>query len=221
MWPLGAISAANGIIVADTSADVWTAASGTANLQVYAAQLVSLAAAAARPVRRPRLVLASVGLVPLHGAGRLADQAAGHRPGRRHLPARRAGLLPEHPGLRRQQHPDHVRRHGGAGDGDDHARPVRGQRRHRLRQQLHAAAARPRADLFLFQGDLKLQILNEVLSGAGMVRFQAFQYLAAMPNRYVAAAATGSSVSAGGDVAHATLTSQHSGSLLILSGSGY
>ena len=77
------------------------------------------------------------------------------------------------------------------------------------------------ADLFLFQGDLKLQILNQVLSGAGMVRFQAFQYLAAMPNRFVAGAASGSSVSAGGDVAHATLTSQHSGSLLILSGSGY
>ena len=52
-------------------------------------------------------------------------------------------------------------------------------------------------------------------------RFQAFQYLVAMPNRFVAAAAVGSTVSAGGDVAHATLTSQHSGSLLILSGSGY
>jgi hypothetical protein len=42
-----------------------------------------------------------------------------------------------------------------------------------------------------------------------------------MPNRYVAAAATGSNVSAGGDVAHATLTWQESNSLLILSGSGY
>ena len=80
--------------------------------------------------------------------------------------------------------------------------------------------ARPQ-DLFLFQGDLKLQILQQVLAGAGMVRFQAHQYLAAMPNRYVAGATVGSSVTAGGDVAHATFTSQHSGSLLILASSGY
>ena len=70
--------------------------------------------------------------------------------------------------------------------------------------------ARP-DDLFMFPGEVRLQTLDEVLSGSMQVRFQASQYLVAMPNRFVAAAAVGSSVSAGGDVAHATLTSQHSG----------
>ena len=77
------------------------------------------------------------------------------------------------------------------------------------------------ADLFMFSGEIRLRLLEELLSGSGQARFQADQYIAAMPNRYVAAAAVGSSVSAGGDVAHGTLTWQETESLLILSGSGY
>jgi hypothetical protein len=51
------------------------------------------------------------------------------------------------------------------------------------------------------------------------VRFRLHCYIAGMPHRFVAAAAVGSNVSAGGDVAHGTLTS--SVALLQFSGSGY
>ena len=41
VWPAGAIADTNGIIVADSSADAWTAASGTASLWASTSQLVS------------------------------------------------------------------------------------------------------------------------------------------------------------------------------------
>jgi hypothetical protein len=221
VWPAGAIAAANGIIVADTTATTWTGVESTASIHSQAAQLTSLA-------RRLRarsdgwawiwhpwtwsLYTAQVDsqlrpLVTSQNIGGLPDGAVGEYMNipvfcDSNIPTTFGGTVAPMMGtISAGQYAANA----GTGTGNSYTPML---------------LARPK-DLFLFQGDLKLQILDEVLSGAGMVRFQAFQYLAAMPNRYVAAAATGSSVSAGGDVAHATLTSQHSGSLLILSGSGY
>jgi HK97 family phage major capsid protein len=221
VWPAGAIAAANGIIVADTTADVWTAASGTANLQVSTAQLVSL-------LRRLRgrsdgltwywhpwvwsLYTAQVDsqtrpLVTDQDAATFPDGVLGYYMnvpviGDNNIPTTFGGTVaPSMSTITNGQYAANA----GTGSGASYTPML---------------LARTK-DLFLFQGDLKLQIFNQVLAGAGMVRFQAHQYLAAMPNRYVAGSAVGSTVSAGGDVAHATLTSQHSGSLLILSGSGY
>jgi Phage capsid family len=221
VWPLGAIAAANGIIVADTSASVWTDAIGSPNLQVYTAQLVSLLrrlrgrsdglawywhpwvwslyASQVDNQTRPLLVEQNLDALPAGAIGQYLNIPVF---GDNNIPTTFGGTAPPSMGfLTAGQYAANP----GIGSGNSYT-PL--------------LLARTQ-DLFLFQGDLQLMIFDEVLSGAGMVRFQAFQYLAAMPNRYVAAAATGSNVSAGGDVAHATLTSQHSESLLILSGSGY
>jgi Phage capsid family len=224
VWPAGAIAAANGIIVADTSntaSQTWTVNSSGTTLHVYAAQLVSL-------LRRLRarsdglawiwhpwvwsLYTAQVDsqarpLINDQSAGTLPDGVLGYYQnipviGDNNIPTTFGGTVsPAMATITAGQYAANA----GTGTGASYT-PL--------------LLARP-DDLFLFQGDLKLQILNQVLSGAGMVRFQAFQYLAAMPNRYVAGAAVGSNVSAGGDVAHATLTWQETNSLLILSGSGY
>jgi HK97 family phage major capsid protein len=221
VWPAGAIAAANGIIVADSADDTWTAAAGTGNLYVSTAQLVSLA----RRLRarsdgwawywHPWVWSLYMAQMDSQNRPLVIDQDAATFPpdvlgyyqnipvvGDNNIPTTFGGTQPPMMGaLTNGQYAANA----GTGSGNSYTPML---------------LARTK-DLFLFQGDLKLQILDQVLAGAGLVRFQAFQYLAAMPNRYVAAAATGSSVSAGGDVAHATLTSQHSQSLLILSGSGY
>lgn len=222
VWPGGSIAAASGIVVADTTATVWTAAAGTASIHVQLKQTASL-------LRRLRarsddlawywhpwvweLYLAQVDLQdrPLyHGCepASLPTGAVGHYQGvpvwaDTNIPTTFGGAtLPPQMGAYTNGQYAAV---PGAGTGASYT-PL--------------LLARP-SDLYLFQGKLQMQLLSQVLSGNGMVRFQIFQYLAAMPNRYVAAAASGSNVSAGGDVAHATFTSQHSGSALILAGSGY
>ncbi len=221
VWPLGAIAAANGIIAADTTATVWTAAAGTANLHVDLAQLVSLArrlrarsdgwawiwhpwvwslfTAQVDSQTRPLATESNLEALPAGAIGQYQNIPVY---GDNNIPTTFGGTIPPMMGtITNGQYAANA----GVG-GNNSYTPM--------------LLARPK-DLYLFQGDLKMMLLSQVLSGAGMVRFQAFQYLAAMPNRYVAGSTVGSSVTAGGDVDHATLTSQHAGSLLILSGSGY
>ena len=220
VWPGGSIAAASGIVQADTTATVWTAAAGTASLHVNAAQTVSLA----RRIRnRPdgwawywhpwawSLYTAQVDLQdrPLVNCqcGDLPAGVLGYYQnlpviGDANIPTTFGGTqAPQMGAITNGQYAALT----GTGTGASYT-PL-----------LLARAD----DLYMFAGEIRLQLLTELLSGSGQARFQAVQYLAATPNRYVAAAAVGSSVSAGGDVAHATLTSQHAGSLLILSGSGY
>lgn len=224
VWPAGAIAAANGIIVADSnnaSGQSWTVASSGSSLHVYAAQLTSL-------VRRLRaradglawfwhpwtwsLYAAQVDsqgrpLVNSQNISGLPDGAVGEY---QNIPVYADANIPTTFGGTAAP------TMGAITNGQYAANPGTGSGN----SYTPLLLARTK-DLFLFQGDLKLQILQQALSGAGMVRFQAFQYLAAMPNRYVAGSTVGSSVTAGGDVAHGTLTWQQSNSLLILSGSGY
>lgn len=222
VWPAGAIAAANGIVLADTTAATWTAASGTANLHVDLTQLVSLArrlrarsdgwcwiwhpwlwslyTAQMDTVNRPLATESDLGGLPAGAIGQYQNIAVF---GDNNIPTTFGGAdaAPYIGAITAGQYAAFP----GTGTGNSYTPML---------------LARPQ-DLFIFSGEIQLQILDQVLSGSGQVRFQAFQYLAAMPNRFVAAAATGSNVSAGGDVAHATLTSQHSGSLLILGSSGF
>jgi hypothetical protein len=221
VWPAGAIAAANGIIVADTTADAWVSNTAQTCLWTYSAQLLSLA----RRIRARSdgwswywhpwawsLWLSQVddSNRPLalcgHTAG-LPDGAAGEYQGcpvylDSNVPTTFGGTIAPYMGAITAGQYAAV---AGSGTGASYTPMM---------------LARP-DDLYMFPGEVRLQIQDEVLSGSAQVRFLAYQYAVAMPNRFVAAAAVGSSVSAGGDVAHATLTSQHSGSLLILSGSGY
>lgn len=224
VWPAGAIAAANGIIVADSNnaaSQSWTVASSGTTLHVYAAQAVSL-------LRRLRARADSLAWywhpwtwslyaaqVDSQGRPLVNDQDLSG------LPAGAVGYYQNIPVWCDANVPTTfggttAPSVGAITNGQYAALPGSGTGA----SYTPLLLARPQ-DLFIFSGELQLQILDEVLSGSGMVRFQAFQYIAAMPNRYVAAAATGSNVSAGGDVAHATLTWQQSNSLLILSGSGY
>jgi fido (protein-threonine AMPylation protein) len=43
-------------------------------------------------------------------------------------------------------------------------------------------------DLFLWEGEMRTRVLQEVLSGTLQARFQLYAYLASMPNRYQNAA---------------------------------
>ncbi|MEY9837092.1 phage major capsid protein [Streptacidiphilus sp. EB103A] len=67
-------------------------------------------------------------------------------------------------------------------------------------------------DLFLWEGDLRTRALTEVLSGNLQVRFQLYNYVAAIPNRYQAytAVQTGAGpttvATAGSAVSYSTLT---------------
>jgi HK97 family phage major capsid protein len=224
VWPAGAIAAANGIVVADSNnatGQTWTVASAGSSLHVQSAQLVSL-------LRRLRaradglawywhpwtwsLYAAQVDsqgrpLVNSQNVSGLPDGAVGEYQNipvycDANIPTTTGGTIAPYIGTITNGQYAAI---PGSGAGASYT-PL--------------LLARP-SDLFVFSGEIQLQILTEVLSGSGQVRFQAHQYHATMPNRYVAAAATGSNVSAGGDVAHATLTWQQSNSLLILSGSGY
>ena len=220
VWPAGAIAAANGIVIADTSATSWTAMPNDTCLWQYTAQLLSLA----RRIRARSdgwewyfhpwvysLWLSQVDgnsrPLALCQCGDLPPGVAGYY---QNLPVRLDANIPTTFGGTIAPYM------GAITAGQYAAQPGTGTGNSYTPMLL----ARP-DDLFMFPGEVRLQTLDEVLSGTAQVRFQAFQYLVAMPNRYVAAAAVGSSVSAGGDVAHATLTSQSSESLLILSGSGY
>jgi HK97 family phage major capsid protein len=224
VWPSGAIAAANGIINADTnnaSGQTWTVASSGSSLHVYAAQTVSML----RRLRARADSLAwywhpwtwSLYAAQTDSQGRplvlgqdLSRWPSGVVGTYQNIPVYCDSNIPttfggtQAPFIGAISNGQYVAVPG-TGTGNSYT-PL--------------LLARP-ADLYIFSGDIKMQVLSEVLSGTGQVRFQVFQYIAAMPNRYVAAAATGSNVSAGGDVAHATLTWQESNSLLILSGSGY
>lgn len=67
-------------------------------------------------------------------------------------------------------------------------------------------------DLFLWEGEMRTRALTEVLSGSLQVRFQLYNYVAAIPNRFQAYSAvqTGSGpttvAAAGASVSYATLT---------------
>lgn len=224
VWPAGAIAAANGIIVADSNnatGQSWTVASSGTSLHVYAAQLASL-------LRRIRargdglewfwhpftwgVYSAQVDsqgrpLVNSQNLAGLPDGAVGEY---QNLPVFLDSNIPTTFGGTAAPSM------GAITNGQYAAVPGIGTGS----SYTPLLLARTR-DLFMFAGEVRLQTLKEVLSGTGQVRFQAYQYLASLPNRYVAAAAVGSSVSAGGDAAHATLTWQQANSLLILSGSGY
>jgi len=224
VWPSGAIAAANGIVNADTnnaSGQSWTVASSGSSLHVYAAQTVSLL----RRLRARADSLAwhwhpwawSLYTAQVDSQGRplvlgqdLTRFPAGVAGTYQNIPVYCDSNIPTTFGGTQAPFIGTITNgqyaaNAGSGSGASYT-PL--------------LLSRP-ADLYIFSGEIKMQILSEVLSGTGQVRFQVFQYIAAMPNRYVAAAATGSNVSAGGDVAHATLTWQESNSLLILSGSGY
>ena len=224
VWPAGAIAAANGIIQANTnnaSGQTWTVASSGNSLHVNAAQLASLA----RRIRarsdgwewywHPWVWSLYTAQTDSQGrplvncqCGELPDGVAGYY---QNIPVRLDANIPTTFGGTQAPYMGAVTAgeyaaFAGSGTGASYT-PL--------------LLARPQ-DLFLFPGEVRLHTLSEVLSGSAQVRFQAFQYLVSMPNRYVAGAAVGSSVSAGGDVAHGTLTWQESESLLILSGgSGY
>jgi hypothetical protein len=224
VWPAGAITAANGIVQADSNnvtGQTWTVASAGASLHVQAAQLASVA----RRIRNSpagwawywhpwvwSLYTAQVDsqgrpLVNSQDCDGLPDGVMGYYQNipvvaDTNIPTTFGGTLAPYIGALTAGQSAAV---PGSGTGASYT-PL-----------LLARGD----DLFMFSGDIHLQVLQEVLTGSAQVRFQARQYLAAMPNRYVAAAAVGSSVGAGGDVAHATLTWQQANSLLILSGSGY
>jgi len=224
VWPAGAIAAANGIIQADTnnaSGQTWTVASTGTSLHVNAAQLASLA----RRIRNRSdgwswfwhpwtwsLYTAQVDsqgrpLVNCQCGGDLPDGVAGYY---QNLPVRLDANIPTTFGGATAPYMGTITAGqyaavAGAGAGNSDS-PL--------------LLARP-DDLFMFAGEIRLHTLSEVLSGSARVRFQAFQYLSALPNRFVAGAAVGSTVSAGGDVAHGTLTWQVSNSLLQLASSGY
>jgi HK97 family phage major capsid protein len=224
VWPAGAIAAANGILQADTSttsSQTWTVASEGNSLHVNAAQLVSLA----RRIRNrgdgwswywhPWTWSLYTAQVDSQGrplvndqCGDLPDGVAGYY---QNIPVRLDANIPTTFGGATSA--PYI---GPITDGQYAAYPGVGSGN----SYTPLLLARP-DDLFMFTGEIRLRLLEQVLSGAGMARFQADQYLAAMPNRYVAAAAVGSTVSAGGDVGHGTLTWQETQSLLILSGSGY
>lgn len=83
------------------------------------------------------------------------------------------------------------------------------------------------SDCLLWEGDLRTRVLQEVLSGSLQVRFQAYAYVAAMPNRYQAYSTvqTGSSpttvANASAPVSFATLTQFESNGVLSMMNQGF
>ena len=224
VWPAGAIAAANGIVVADSNnatSQTWTTASTGSSLHTYAAQGVSL-------LRRLRAMADGLAWY-WHPWVWSLWTAQADTTGRPFVLGQDTAGLPDGAVGCYQNIPVYLDANIPTTFGGTTAPYVNG-----VTAGQYAAVAgtgtgaaytplllaRP-DDLYLFAGGVRIQVLSEVLSGSLGVRFQASQYLAAMPNRYVAAAATGSVVSAGGDVAHSTVTWQQTNSLLQLSGSGY
>ncbi|WP_034088852.1 phage major capsid protein [Streptacidiphilus albus] len=82
-------------------------------------------------------------------------------------------------------------------------------------------------DLFLWEGDMRTRALNEVLSGTLQVRFQLYNYVANMPNRYQAYSTvqTGSGpttvANAGASVSVATLSQFTANGVLNMTGQGF
>lgn len=223
VWPAGAITAAGGIVVADTSttaSQTWTTASAGAPLHTYAAQTVSqLATIRARPpqywIWHPWTWSLYAAQVDAQGRPLVNSQHGG-------LPPGVAGYYQNIPVVTDANVPTTF----GGSILAPSIGPITNGQYAALPGTGTGASYTPlllarTSDLYLYAGEIRLQVLREVLSGSGQARFQAFQYLAAMPNRYVAAAAAGSVVSAGGNVAHATLTWQETQSLLIKAGSGF
>jgi hypothetical protein len=225
VWPAGAIATANGIVQADTAtggSQNWIGPELTGNsLHVNAAQLVSLC----RRIRARSDGWAwywhpwvwSLYCAQVDGNGRpLVNDQCGDLP---------EGVAGYYQNIAVKLDANIPTTFGGATSAPYIGAPTNGQYASYPgtgsgNSYTPLLLARP-ADLFMFSGEVRLQLLEEILSGAGMARFQADQYLTAMPNRFVAAAAVGSSVSALGDVAHGSLTWQESGSILVLAGSGY
>lgn len=223
VWPAGAIAAANGIVVADTqnaTGQTWTVSSAAPSLHVSAAQLVSLS----RRIRarsegwawfwHPWLWSLYTATVDSQGRPLVLDQdcdlpdgVLGYYQnipvhGDTNIPTTFGGTSPPTIGPLTNGQYAAIPGTGGA----PNYTPL--------------LLARP-DDLFLFSGEIQVRVLREVLSGTGRVRFEATQYLAAMPNRYVAATAVGSTVAALGNVSVGTLTWNVTNSLLQLASSGY
>jgi hypothetical protein len=225
VWPAGAIAAANGIVVADSNnatGQTWTTASTGTSLHTYAAQSVSL-------LRRLRAMADGLAWY-WHPFAWSLWTAQTDTTGRPFVLGQDLAGLPDGAVGEYQNIPVYVDASipttfggsvsapymNGVTAGQYAAQPGSGTGA----SYTPLLLARP-GDLYLFAGGVRIQVFDEILAGTMGVRFQASQYLAAMPNRYVAASATGSNVSAGGDVAHSTVTWQQANSLLQLAGSGY
>lgn len=80
-------------------------------------------------------------------------------------------------------------------------------------------------DLFLWEGEMRTRALDQVLSGNMQMRFQLYNYVASMPNRYQAYAdvATGGAtvVKANSSISYATLSQQTSNGVLSMTGMGF
>lgn len=82
-------------------------------------------------------------------------------------------------------------------------------------------------DMFLWEGEMRTRSLDQVLSGNLQVRFQLYNYVASMPNRYQAYTdvTTGSGpttvAKAGSSVSYATLSQQTSNGVLSMTGMGF
>jgi hypothetical protein len=227
VWPGGAIAAANGIVVADsnnTASQSWSIASSGSSLQVWTAQTVSklrtLRAVtggwdALAWIWHPWVWSLYTGSVdsqnrPLvlgQNLAALPDGAVGEY---QNIPVFTDSNVPTTFGGTVAPYM------GAISNGQYAAIPGAGG----TPNYTPLLLARPK-DLYLFQGDIRMQVLEEVVAGSLQVRFRLHCYLASMPHRFVGAAASGSNVSAGGDVAHATLTWNQTNSLLQLASSGY
>lgn len=80
-------------------------------------------------------------------------------------------------------------------------------------------------DLFLWEGEMRTRALDQVLSGNMQMRFQLYNYVASMPDRYQAYAdvATGGNtvVKANSPVSYATLSQHESNGVLSMTGMGF
>ena len=82
-------------------------------------------------------------------------------------------------------------------------------------------------DMFLWEGEMRTRSLDQVLSGNLQVRFQLYNYVSSMPNRYQAYAdvTTGSGpttvAKAGSAISYATLSQQTSNGVLSMTGMGF
>lgn len=82
-------------------------------------------------------------------------------------------------------------------------------------------------DLFLWEGEMRTRALDQVLSGNLQMRFQLYNYVASMPNRYQAYAdvTTGSGpttvAAKGSSISYATLSQHESNGVLSMTGSGF
>lgn len=80
-------------------------------------------------------------------------------------------------------------------------------------------------DLFLWEGEMRTRALDQVLSGNMQMRFQLYNYVASMPDRYEAYAdvVTGGATvaKAGSPVSYATLSQFQSNGVLSMTGMGF